>query len=95
MATSDFNVKYVAQLARISLTPAEEEEIGGQLKSILQYVEKLKGLNVDGVEPTAHTIPLSNVMRPDLARESMPHEEAMRAAPAKANGLFLAPKIVE
>jgi aspartyl-tRNA(Asn)/glutamyl-tRNA(Gln) amidotransferase subunit C len=95
MATSDFDVKYVAQLARLSLTPAEEEKIGGQLMSILQYIEKLKELNVDGVEPTAHAVPLINVARPDEAKESMPHEEALRNAPATANGLFLVPKIVE
>jgi aspartyl-tRNA(Asn)/glutamyl-tRNA(Gln) amidotransferase subunit C len=95
MATPDFDVKYVAQLARLSLTPAEEEKIGGQLKSILHYIEKLRELNVDGVEPTAHAVPLINVVRPDQVAESMPHEDALRNAPAKANGLFLVPKIVE
>ena len=92
---SDFDVKYVAQLARLYLTPAEEEKLGGQLQNILGYIEKLKELNVDGVEPTGHAVPLTNVMRPDVVTGSLTHEEALRAAPAKANGLFLVPKIVE
>jgi aspartyl-tRNA(Asn)/glutamyl-tRNA(Gln) amidotransferase subunit C len=95
MPNSDFDVKHAAQLARLSLTPAEEEKIGAQLGSILQYIEKLKELNVENVEPTGHAVPLVNVMRPDVVRDSLPHEEALRTAPAKANGLFLVPKIVE
>ena len=95
MATSDFDVKYVAQLARLSLTAGEEEKIGSQLKHILEYIEKLKELDVAGVEPTGHAVPLVNVARPDIVAGSLPREEAMRTAPAKANGLFLVPKIVE
>ena len=92
---SDFDVKYVANLARISLSPAEEEKIGAQLNGILGYIEKLKELDVTNVEPTAHAVPLINVFRPDEIRPSISNEEALRNAPAKANGLFLVPKIVE
>ena len=48
-----------------------------------------------GVEPTAHAVPLVNVTRPDEVRPSLPHDEALRNAPAQANGLFMVPKIVE
>jgi aspartyl-tRNA(Asn)/glutamyl-tRNA(Gln) amidotransferase subunit C len=95
MSAPDCDVKYVAQLARLSLTPAEEIKLGEQLQQILQYIEKLKELNVDGVEPTAHAAPLVNVTRPDVVQPSLPHDEAMRNAPSKANGLFLVPKIIE
>ncbi len=95
MSAPDCDVKYVAQLARLALSPAEEEMLDGQLKQILQYIEKLKELNVDGVEPTAHAAPLTNVMRADVIQPSLDHEEAMRNAPSKANGLFLVPKIIE
>ncbi len=91
----DIDVKYVAHLARLSLTPQEEEKIGAQLGSVLGYIEKLKEVDVSGVEPTAHAFPLVNVMRPDEIRPSMPHEDALRNAPAQANGLFMVPKIVE
>ena len=95
MAVTDFDVKYVAHLARIALTPEEEQKLGAQLGQILGHIEKLKELDVSGVEPTAHAIPLVNVTRPDEVRPSLPHDEAMRNAPAQANGLFIVPKIVE
>ena len=89
------DVKYVAHLARLSLTAEEEETLATQLSSILGYVEKLKEVDVTGVEPTAHAFPLINVTRPDEVRPSMTHEDALRNAPAQANGLFIVPKIVE
>ena len=95
MAADDIDVKYVAHLARLSLTPEEEHKIGAQLGHVLGYIEKLKEVDVTGVEPTAHAFPLVNVTRPDEVRPSLPHEEAMRNAPAQANGLFMVPKIVE
>ena len=95
MATGEIDVKYVAHLARISLSPAEEQKLGAQIGSILGYIEKLKQLDVSQVEPTAHAVPLINVTRSDEIRPSLPTEEALRNAPAQANGLFLVPKIVE
>jgi aspartyl-tRNA(Asn)/glutamyl-tRNA(Gln) amidotransferase subunit C len=91
----EIDVKYVAHLARLSLTPEEEQKIGAQLGSVLGYIEKLKEVDVSGVEPTAHAFPRVNVTRPDEVRPSMPHEDALRNAPAQANGLFIVPKIVE
>jgi aspartyl-tRNA(Asn)/glutamyl-tRNA(Gln) amidotransferase subunit C len=95
MSAAQFDVKYVAHLARLALTPEEEKKLGAQLGNILGYIEKLKELDVSKVEPTAHAVPMVNVMRPDEIQPSLPHEEAMRNAPAQANGLFMVPKIVE
>ena len=95
MAASDFNVKYVAHLARIQLSPAEEQKLGTQLGQILGFMDKLKTLDVSHVEPTAHAVPTVNVTRTDEVRPSLPHDEAMRNAPKQANGLFIVPKIVE
>ena len=89
------DIKYVAHLARIALTSEEEEKLGGQLGNILGYIEKLNQLDVSNVEPTAHAVPLTNVTREDEVRPSLSNEEAIHNAPAKANGLFLVPKIVE
>jgi aspartyl-tRNA(Asn)/glutamyl-tRNA(Gln) amidotransferase subunit C len=89
------DVKYVAHLARLALTPEEEQRIGAQLGQVLDYIEKLKEVDVTGVEPTAHAFPLINVTRPDEVRPSMSNEDALRNAPAQANGLFIVPKIVE
>jgi aspartyl-tRNA(Asn)/glutamyl-tRNA(Gln) amidotransferase subunit C len=95
MAGVEIDVKYVAHLARLALTPEEEQKIGAQLGSILGYIEKLKEVDVSGVEPTAHAFPLVNVTRPDEVQSSMSAEQALRNAPAQANGLFIVPKIVE
>ena len=95
MAAAEIDVKYVAHLARLALTPDEEEKLGAQLENILGYIEKLKELDVSRVEPTAHAVPLVSVTRPDEIRPSLAHEDALRNAPAKANGLFIVPKIVE
>ena len=95
MAATDFDVKYVAHLARLHLTPDEEQKFGAQLGQILGYIEKLKQVDVSQVEPTAHAVPLVNVTRPDEVRPSISNDDALRNAPATANGLFLVPKIVE
>jgi aspartyl-tRNA(Asn)/glutamyl-tRNA(Gln) amidotransferase subunit C len=95
MAAAEIDVKYVAHLARISLSPDEEQKLSAQLGNILGYIEKLKEADVSGVDPTAHAFPLVNMTRPDEVRPSLPNEEALRNAPAKANGLFMVPKIVE
>lgn len=95
MATGDFDVKYVAHLARLKLSPEEEQKLGAQLGDILGYIEKLKEVDVSGVDPTAHPFPLVNVTRADEARPSLPHDEALRNAPQKSAGLFTVPKIVE
>jgi aspartyl-tRNA(Asn)/glutamyl-tRNA(Gln) amidotransferase subunit C len=95
MSAAQFDVKYVAHLARLHLTPDEEKKLGGQLGGILGYIEKLRELDVTSVEPTAHAVPMVNVSRPDEVRPSLSQADALRNAPAKANGLFIVPKIVE
>ncbi len=95
MAAAEINVKYVAHLARLSLSPDEEQKLATQLGNILGYIEKLKEADVSDVEPTAHAFPVVNVTRPDEVRPSLPNEDALRNAPAQANGLFMVPKIVE
>ena len=95
MASAEIDIKYVAHLARLQLTPDEEKKLGAQLGNILGYIEKLNQFDVSGVEPTAHAVPMVNVTRPDEIRPSLSHDDALRNAPAQANGLFIVPKIVE
>jgi len=95
MAAVEIDVKYVAHLARLALEADEEQKYGAQLSQVPGYIEKLKEVDVSGVEPTAHAFPLVNVTRPDEVQPSLSNEEALRNAPATANGLFLVPKIVE
>ncbi len=95
MAAPEIDIKYVAHLARLHLTANEEKKLGAQLGGILGYIEKLKELDVTGVEPTAHAVPMVNVTRADEIRPSLPQDDALRNAPKQANGLFIVPKIVE
>jgi aspartyl-tRNA(Asn)/glutamyl-tRNA(Gln) amidotransferase subunit C len=95
MAVNEIDVKYVAHLARLGLTPGEEQQLSAHLGGILGYIEKLKELDVSNVEPTAHAVPMVNVTRGDEVRPSLDHAAALANAPAQANGLFLVPKIVE
>jgi len=95
VSAPDFNIKYVAHLARLKLSPEEEQQLGAQLGHILGHIEKLKEVDVTGVEPTAHAFPLVNVFRTDEPRPGLSTEEALRNAPKQSSGLFVVPKVVE
>jgi aspartyl-tRNA(Asn)/glutamyl-tRNA(Gln) amidotransferase subunit C len=95
MSDSEFDIKYVANLARIALTPEEEARLGSQLGDILGYVKKLEELDISEVEPMAHAVPLDNVLRADEVQPSISNDEALANAPKAAKGLFVVPKIVE
>ena len=90
-----FDLQHVVKLARIELSAEEEQRISLQLSEIIQYVEKLNELDVDEIDPTAHVVQLTNVLREDQPRPSLSQDDAMRNAPKSANGLFVVPKIVE
>ena len=95
MAKTDFDIKYVANLARIALTPDEEVKLGAQLGDILGYIKQLEELDVTGVEPMAHAVPMANVLRADEVQPSISQEAALANAPRQANSLVVVPKIVE
>lgn len=88
-------VDHVARLGRLNLTDEERATFTGQLNEILGYVEKLKELDVAEVEPTAHVVPLQNVLRPDLSRPSFGREEMLANAPDRVEGFFKVPRILE
>lgn len=89
------DVTYVAQLARLKLSPEEIERFQSQLNQVLAYVEQLKELDVEGIEPTAHAMPRTNVFRGDVEGPSLTEEAALQNAPRQANRLFVVPKVVE
>ncbi len=95
-ATADkMDVGYVARLARIRLSDSERASLQEQLDHILAYVDQLKELNVDGVEPTAHALPLENVFREDVPTSGISTAAAMANAPRPRDNQFLVPRIVE
>lgn len=87
-------VEHVANLARLDLAEGEAERFKVQIDAILSYVEKLKQLNTDGVEPTSHAIPVNNVFREDNIIQPLGQERALANAPDKADGCFRVPKVV-
>lgn len=80
-------VLHVARLARLRLTEEEIERMQHELSDILEHVERIQALDLDGVEPTSHVVDLENVLRSDEPRPSLPRERALREAPeATADG---------
>jgi len=88
-------VRHVARLARLHLTDEEAERMREQLDAILAYIDKLRELDVEGVEPTAHAVPLVNVMRDDALAPCLPQDAALANAPDRAGEFFRVPRIIE
>jgi aspartyl-tRNA(Asn)/glutamyl-tRNA(Gln) amidotransferase subunit C len=85
----------VAKLSRLDLTEDEVQEFTGQLSAILDYVEKMNELDTTGVEPLAHCLPVSNVLREDSAKESLGTEKVLANAPQRDDEFFKVPKILD
>jgi aspartyl-tRNA(Asn)/glutamyl-tRNA(Gln) amidotransferase subunit C len=93
--TSGIDISYVAYLARLQLTEAEAAQFSAQLKDILKSVEKLNELDVTNVEPTAHAVPMTNVLRKDEVQPSIESADVLRNAPQQSRSLFIVPKIMD
>lgn len=91
---SHTDVEHVANLARLALSAEEIEQFTEQLAVILDHAEDVAALNLDGVEPTAHPLPLVNVLRPDEVRPSLDRDEVLSQAPAAEDGRFRVPRIL-
>ncbi len=94
MADPKLDVAYVAKLARLKLSDEEARLFQGQLAHVLEHVDKLREVDVSGVEAAAHAVPLCNVHREDEPRAWFTPEAALENAPRHANGLFIVPKVV-
>lgn len=95
MAHDHINIHHAAKLARLSLSEEEAAAYQKQLDKVLDYMETLESYNLDGVEPTAHALPVYDVWREDVPREGFTVEEALANAPRKASGQFLVNRSVE
>ncbi|HEU4943640.1 MAG TPA: Asp-tRNA(Asn)/Glu-tRNA(Gln) amidotransferase subunit GatC [Solirubrobacterales bacterium] len=84
-------VLHVAKLARLGLSEAEVETMAGELSGILEHVDRIAELDLEGVEPTSHVVELENVLRPDLPHESLAPEVALASAPDPDDGAFRVP----
>lgn len=95
MKVSREDVERVALLSRLEIGESDAARFTGQLNAILGYVEILEKVDTEGVEPTAHVLPLKNVLRPDEVRPSLDREAALANAPEREDGYFKVPSIME
>jgi aspartyl-tRNA(Asn)/glutamyl-tRNA(Gln) amidotransferase subunit C len=95
MSLSAEQVRWVANLARLELSPDELAEITGQLSAIVDYVNQLQALDTDGVEPLAHAVELHNVFRADEPRPSLGVDEALANAPNRRGDFYSVPAVLD
>jgi aspartyl-tRNA(Asn)/glutamyl-tRNA(Gln) amidotransferase subunit C len=89
------DVEHVARLARLALSKEEVERLTVDLGGILEHAEDLAALDLDGIAPTAHPLPLVNVFRPDVVGPTLDRDEVLAAAPAAEDGRFRVPRILD
>ncbi len=95
MAAPELDVRYIARLARLELSDDEIAKYQAQLSDVLKFVEALRKVDVDAVEPTAHASAVFNVFRDDAVQPSFTSQEALANAPRQANDLFVVTKVLE
>ncbi len=97
MALSLEEVRRIASLARLRLTPEEEQRFAAQLSAVLEHVEQLKELDVSGVEPMTHALAAGEApsVRDDVVLPGLAPDEALAAAPAREGTFFKVPRIIE
>jgi len=88
-------VEYLADLARIELGKEELEKLSLQLEQILNFIDQLNRVNTDDVSPTSQAVLHAGFLREDSLKESLPPEKVLSLAPAKKEGFFVVPKIIQ
>ncbi|HQY87923.1 MAG TPA: Asp-tRNA(Asn)/Glu-tRNA(Gln) amidotransferase subunit GatC [Tepidisphaeraceae bacterium] len=87
-------VRHVAKLARLAIPEDRLADFTAKIESILTYVEQLKEVDVEGIEPTSHAIPMTNVLREDVVRPAMSVEDVLKNAPESDGAFFKVPKVI-
>lgn len=88
-------VRKVARLSRLDMSDVDLAVMAKQLTAILGYVDQLKQLDTDGVEPLAHPLPMQNIFRADELGQSLPVDEALRNAPSRSGNYFGVPAVFD
>ncbi|NTU92712.1 MAG: Asp-tRNA(Asn)/Glu-tRNA(Gln) amidotransferase subunit GatC [Chlorobiaceae bacterium] len=94
MSVTKEDVAYIAELARLRFTEAEQEKMTRELNMILHYVEKLNQVDTEGVEPLSSIHDQSNVLRADVELPSLSNDEALKNAPDRQDRFFKVPKVI-
>jgi len=95
MSTDIQTIRKLAHLARLEFSEDKEQEMLGDLNKILNWVDKLRELDTENIEPLTHMTAEMNVMREDVAQNTVTHEEALLNAPKKDSDYFRVPKVLE
>ena len=88
-------VRRIAKLARLNLSDDEVRLFAGQLANILDYIKQIESLDTEGVEPLAHALPVTDVLRADEAREGLSTGQALANAPQTQRDCFCVPAIID
>lgn len=94
MSLSESEVRHVAMLARLALTDEQVDTLRNELNSILGHIDTIQQLDLDGVQPMTHAVPLVNETREDVVRPGLARDAALRNAPHSEDGAFVIPRIV-
>lgn len=92
---SDETINYVAALAKLELSDEAKEKAKEDLSKILAYIDTMKELNTEGIEPMSHAFPVKNVFREDVVTNGEDRDNILANAPVKKDGSFMVPKTVE
>lgn len=95
MSITDDEIDHLADLARLDLDDEETEELEDDLNEILDLAEKIQNLDTEGVEPTNHVLPLTDVTREDTPHETADPEDVLEHAPESSDGYFVVPKVID
>ena len=95
MAIDHETVERVAHLARLALTVEDRERFADQLGHILEYCARVNDLPLADVPPTSHVVPITTVLRADVATPSLDRDEVLAQAPAHQDGFFRVPRVLE
>ena len=87
-------VRHVAKLSRLAIDDAHAKRYASQLESILEYVAQIGEVDITGVEPMAHALPLTNVLRDDVAGDALPVKQVLQNAPETDGSFFKVPKVI-
>ncbi|MGY1812045.1 Asp-tRNA(Asn)/Glu-tRNA(Gln) amidotransferase subunit GatC [Blastococcus sp. SYSU D00820] len=88
------DLAHLARLSRLALTEEELERFAGQLGAVLDAVAQVGKADVEDVPPTTHAVPLTNVLRADVATPSLPRDVVLAGAPAAEDDRFRVPRIL-
>jgi len=94
-AISREEVAHLARLSRLAVTEKELDTFAGQLDVILQAVARVGEVAADDIPPTSHSVPLTNVLRDDVVRPSLPRDDVLAGAPDGEDGRFRVPRILD